>query len=63
MGKGLALQFKQSCPAMFRAYEAACKAREVKLGQVHIYDLGGLVGGPRWIINFPTRGIGNRKAA
>lgn len=56
MGKGIALQFKQAYPAMFRAYEAACKAREVQLGQVHIYDLGGLVGGPRWIINFPTKG-------
>lgn len=56
MGKGLALQFKQAYPAMFRAYEAACKAREVQLGQVHIFDLGGLVGGPRWIINFPTKG-------
>jgi O-acetyl-ADP-ribose deacetylase (regulator of RNase III) len=56
MGKGIALQFKQAHPAMFRAYEAACKARQVQLGHVHIYDLGGLVGGPRWIINFPTKG-------
>ncbi|MDR7048013.1 O-acetyl-ADP-ribose deacetylase (regulator of RNase III) [Duganella sp. 3397] len=56
MGKGIALQFKQAYPAMFRAYAVACKAREVQLGRVHIYDLGGLVGGPRWIINFPTKG-------
>jgi O-acetyl-ADP-ribose deacetylase (regulator of RNase III) len=56
MGKGIALQFKQAYPEMFKAYESACKAREVSLGHVHVYDLGGLVGGPRWIINFPTKG-------
>lgn len=56
MGKGIALQFKQAFPAMFRDYEKACKAGEVRLGQVHVYNLGGLTGGPRWIINFPTKG-------
>ncbi|KRB88445.1 type II toxin-antitoxin system antitoxin DNA ADP-ribosyl glycohydrolase DarG [Noviherbaspirillum sp. Root189] len=56
MGKGIALQFKQAYPAMFKSYEAACKAKEVRLGRVHVYDLGGLVGGPKWIINFPTKG-------
>jgi len=55
MGRGIALQFKQAYPAMFRAYEAACKAGDVKLGKMHVFDLGGLVGGPRWIINFPTK--------
>lgn len=56
MGKGIALQFKQAYPQMFRAYERDCKAGEVKLGKMQVYDLGGLVGGPRWIINFPTKG-------
>jgi O-acetyl-ADP-ribose deacetylase (regulator of RNase III) len=56
MGKGIALQFKQAFPSMFRAYEKACKAGEVKLGQMDVFDLGGLAGGPRWIINFPTKG-------
>jgi O-acetyl-ADP-ribose deacetylase (regulator of RNase III) len=56
MGKGIALQFKQAFPEMYRAYEAACAAGEVKLGRMHVFDLGGLVGGPRWIINFPTKG-------
>lgn len=56
MGKGIALQFKQAFPAMFREYEKACKAGEVRLGKVHVYDLGGLTGGPRWIFNFPTKG-------
>lgn len=56
MGKGIALQFKQAFPEMFKAYEDACKADQVQLGHVHIYDLGGLVGGPRYIVNFPTKG-------
>ncbi|OEZ80827.1 macro domain protein [Janthinobacterium sp. HH106] len=56
MGKGIALQFKQAFPTMFKAYELACKAKEVRLGKVHLYDLGGLVGGPQWIVNFPTKG-------
>jgi len=56
MGKGIALQFRQAYPEMFRAYEKACQAGEVRLGEVHVFDLGGLVGGPRWIFNFPTKG-------
>ena len=56
MGKGIALQFKQAYPQMFRDYARACKAGEVKLGKMQVFDLGGLVGGPRWVINFPTKG-------
>ena len=56
MGKGIALQFKQAFPSMYKAYEHDCRHKLVQLGKVHIYDLGGLVGGPRWIINFPTKG-------
>lgn len=56
MGKGIALQFKQAYPSMFRDYEQACKAGEVKLGKMQVFDLGGLAGGPHWVINFPTKG-------
>ena len=56
MGKGIALQFRQAFPEMFRAYEKSCLAKDVRLGEVQVFDLGGLVGGPRWIINFPTKG-------
>ena len=56
MGKGIALQFKLAYPMMFKAYEAACKNGEVRLGEMHVFDLGGLVDGHRWIINFPTKG-------
>jgi O-acetyl-ADP-ribose deacetylase (regulator of RNase III) len=56
MGKGIALQFKMAYPAMFKAYEIACKNGSVRLGEMHVFDLGGLVEGHRWIINFPTKG-------
>ncbi len=56
MGKGIALQFRQAFPEMYRAYEKACENGDVQLGRVQVFDLGGLVGGPRWIINFPTKG-------
>lgn len=56
MGRGIALQFKQAYPEMFRAYERACKDGAVQVGKMHVHELPGLVGGPRWIINFPTKG-------
>lgn len=55
MGKGIALQFKKKWPANFKAYAAACKAGQVRLGEMFIYDLGALAT-PRYIINFPTKG-------
>lgn len=54
MGKGLALQFKQAFPEMFKAYQRAAKAGEVRLGRMHVYETGALWG-PRYIINFPTK--------
>ncbi|MDQ8020680.1 MAG: macro domain-containing protein [Moraxellaceae bacterium] len=54
MGKGIALQFKNKWPANFRAYEAACKAGEVRPGKMFVFDSGGLVK-PNFIINFPTK--------
>jgi O-acetyl-ADP-ribose deacetylase (regulator of RNase III) len=54
MGKGIALQFKQAFPENFRAYEKACRAREVTPGRMFVFDTGGLVN-PKYIINFPTK--------
>ena len=54
MGKGIALMFKEAFPENFRAYAAACKRREVRIGQMFVTDRGGL-SKPRWIINFPTK--------
>lgn len=55
MGKGIALQFKRAFPAMYADYEASAHVGRVKIGSMHVHDLGALVGGPRWIINFPTK--------
>lgn len=54
MGKGIALQFKNKWPTNFHAYEAACKAGEVRPGRMFVHDAGGLVK-PHFIINFPTK--------
>jgi O-acetyl-ADP-ribose deacetylase (regulator of RNase III) len=56
MGRGIALQFKKAYPSMFREYVRACKAGEVNLGKMHVFDLGTGAVGARWIINFPTKG-------
>jgi len=56
MGKGIALQFKQAFPENFKAYKRACDHDEVRLGHMFVFDQGGLGGGPRYIINFPTKG-------
>jgi O-acetyl-ADP-ribose deacetylase (regulator of RNase III) len=54
MGKGIALQFRNKWPENNRAYEAACKAKELRLGRMFVFDSGGLVK-PNYIINFPTK--------
>lgn len=53
MGKGVAYQFKQAFPANFKAYEAACKRDEVRIGRMFVTFTGQLE--PRLIINFPTK--------
>jgi O-acetyl-ADP-ribose deacetylase (regulator of RNase III) len=55
MGKGIALMFKEAFPENFRAYSAACKKHEIKIGRIFATERKGLTGGPRWIINFPTK--------
>lgn len=54
MGKGIALQFKQAFPDNFKAYEAACRHDEIRLGKMFVYHTGKLHS-PRLIINFPTK--------
>ncbi len=55
MGKGIALQFKRSYPAMFEAYAKAAKAGEIQRGRMFVWPTEAL-DGPRFIINFPTKG-------
>ncbi|MGD0443452.1 MAG: macro domain-containing protein [Edaphobacter sp.] len=54
MGKGIALMFKEAFPGNFRAYEDACKHKEVKIGRMFVTE-NRTFSGPRWIVNFPTK--------
>ncbi len=56
MGKGIALLFKKAFPENFVQYQAACNRGEVRTGSVFVHELEpSLTGGPRWILNFPTK--------
>jgi O-acetyl-ADP-ribose deacetylase (regulator of RNase III) len=54
MGKGIALMFKERFALNFQLYASACKAKQVKVGAMYVTETGEL-GGPRWVINFPTK--------
>ena len=54
MGRGIALQFKNVYPDNFKAYQAACTHKEVRPGCMFVFETHKL-GGPRLIINFPTK--------
>lgn len=54
MGRGIALQFKNTWPENFKAYEVACKREEVQPGRMFVFDTGRLIL-PQYIINFPTK--------
>jgi O-acetyl-ADP-ribose deacetylase (regulator of RNase III) len=54
MGRGIALQFRKAFPENFKAYEAACKRKEVVPGRMFVNETG-LLTGPRFVINFPTK--------
>ena len=54
MGKGIALQYKKAYPENYKAYEKACRAKQVVPGVMHIFETGSLVN-PKYIVNFPTK--------
>lgn len=54
MGKGIALQFKQAFPDVFKQYVKDCRAGVVQVGKMHVVDVHGLAN-PKYIINFPTK--------
>lgn len=54
MGKGIALQFKRQFPEMFKVYKRACDRGEVQIGKMLVWETG-LLEGPQYIINFPTK--------
>lgn len=51
MGKGIALEFKNQFPDMFKDYALRCERNEIKPGQPHLYRTMF----PPQIINFPTK--------
>lgn len=57
MGKGLALDVKNRYPENFKAYALACKKKEVRLGEMHIFKNYIFYESPhpKWIVNFPTK--------
>lgn len=54
MGKGIALQFKQAFPDVFKQYAKDCKSGVVQVGKMHVVEVHGLAN-PKYIINFPTK--------
>jgi len=54
MGKGIALQFKQAFPDVFKQYAKDCKLGHVKVGSMHVVHVEGLTN-PKYVINFPTK--------
>jgi O-acetyl-ADP-ribose deacetylase (regulator of RNase III)/uncharacterized protein YwgA len=51
MGKGIALEFKNRFPDMFKEYEQKCQRKEIKPGIPYLYS----VLFPPQIVNFPTK--------
>jgi O-acetyl-ADP-ribose deacetylase (regulator of RNase III) len=54
MGKGVALMFKEAFPENFKAYEVACRRKEIRVGKMFVTKREDLIG-PKWIVNFPTK--------
>jgi O-acetyl-ADP-ribose deacetylase (regulator of RNase III) len=54
MGRGIALQFRKAFPENFKVYEGACERNEVQPGKMLVFETG-LLTGPKYIINFPTK--------
>ena len=50
MGKGIALQFKQTFPDMFKDYQEFCERGKIDIGVLWIYKTP-----HKWILNFPTK--------
>lgn len=55
MGKGIALQFRESFPENYRVYRDVCKKKELKIGQVLVTEEDTMMQGHKIIVNFPTK--------
>lgn len=54
MGKGIALEFKESFPENFKLYKKACVKGEIETGKMFLTHTNRL-DNPKFIINFPTK--------
>lgn len=54
MGKGIALEFKESFPENFKLYKEACEKGEVRIGKMFVTKPQQITN-PKYIINFPTK--------
>ncbi|WP_255473302.1 macro domain-containing protein [Planomicrobium sp. CPCC 101110] len=54
MGKGIALQFKQAFPEVFKQYAKDSKFGNLKIGKMHVVQVESLTN-PQYVINFPTK--------
>ncbi|WP_370677136.1 macro domain-containing protein [Pleomorphomonas sp. PLEO] len=50
MGKGIALEFKERYPDMFRAYKKLCDSHSLDIGKLHLWRAS-----DHWVLNFPTK--------
>lgn len=55
MGKGIALQFKNQYPNNYKLYRKAFENKELEIGKVFVTKEESLLGGEKWIVNFPTK--------
>lgn len=66
MGKGIALEFKNKYPEMYKDYVARCSRHEIKLGKPYLYRVKKSEQdmfcneeqgqkGPEYVLNFPTK--------
>ncbi len=53
MGAGLAKQFREVYPEMFRSYQKACWEGDVSIGRMHVWPTGEFR--PGYVVNFPTK--------
>lgn len=54
MGKGIALQFKNSFPKNYKEYKKACEEKKIGIGKLFV-SKETLIDGEKIIINFPTK--------
>lgn len=55
MGKGIALQFKETFPNNYRIYRKVCKEGKLNIGEMLVTEEYTLLGDKKYIVNFPTK--------